>query len=80
MGKVLQDHLVIIISFVIERPVFFFSFQPDVNEEVFTQLTEQLVSQGPQFTKSVKFAKMMLTVLTKYSSHVSLYMYARHND
>ncbi|XP_018521490.1 Fanconi anemia group E protein [Lates calcarifer] len=45
--------------------------KPDVNEEVFTQLTEQLVSQGPQFTKSVKFAKMMLTVLTKYSSHVT---------
>ncbi|GLD74692.1 Fanconi anemia group E protein isoform X1 [Lates japonicus] len=45
--------------------------KPDLNEEVFTQLTEQLVSQGPQFTKSVKFAKMMLTVLTKYSSHVT---------
>ncbi|KAF0036332.1 hypothetical protein F2P81_011644 [Scophthalmus maximus] len=43
--------------------------KPDLNEEVFTQFTAQLVSQGPQFTKSVKFAKIMLTVLTKYSSH-----------
>ncbi|KAM4736993.1 Fanconi anemia group E protein isoform 2-T2 [Anableps anableps] len=42
-----------------------------LNEEVFTQFTEQLISQGPHFTKSVKFAKMMLTVLTKYSSHVT---------
>ncbi|XP_062283813.1 Fanconi anemia group E protein isoform X1 [Scomber scombrus] len=45
--------------------------KPDLNEEVFTQFTEQLVSQASQFTKSVKFAKMMLTVLTKYSSHVT---------
>ncbi|XP_034445627.1 Fanconi anemia group E protein isoform X1 [Hippoglossus hippoglossus] len=45
--------------------------KPDLNEEVFTQFTEQLLTQGPQFTKSVKFAKMMLTVLTKYSSHVT---------
>uniref|UniRef100_A0A3B5A604 FA complementation group E n=1 Tax=Stegastes partitus TaxID=144197 RepID=A0A3B5A604_9TELE len=45
--------------------------KPVLNEELFTQFTEQLVSQGPQFTKSVKFAKMMLTVLTKYSSNVT---------
>ncbi|XP_044068294.1 Fanconi anemia group E protein isoform X2 [Siniperca chuatsi] len=45
--------------------------KPDLSEELFTQFTEQLVTQGPQFTKSVKFAKMMLTVLTKYSSHVT---------
>ncbi|XP_042347993.1 Fanconi anemia group E protein isoform X2 [Plectropomus leopardus] len=45
--------------------------KPDLNEELFTQFTEQLVTKGPQFTKSVKFAKMMLTVLTKYSSHVT---------
>ncbi|XP_026188587.1 Fanconi anemia group E protein isoform X2 [Mastacembelus armatus] len=42
--------------------------KPDLNEELFAQFTEQLVSQGPHFIKSVKFAKMMLTVLTKYSS------------
>ncbi|PWA30964.1 hypothetical protein CCH79_00010726 [Gambusia affinis] len=42
-----------------------------LNEEAFTQLTEELISQGPHFTKSVKFAKMMLTILTKYSSHVT---------
>ncbi|KAG7220720.1 hypothetical protein INR49_017834 [Caranx melampygus] len=45
--------------------------KPDLTEEVFSQFTEQLVNQGPQFVKSVKFAKMMLTVLTKYSSHVT---------
>lgn len=43
----------------------------DLSEELFTQFTGQLVSQGPKFTKSVKFAKMMLTVLTKYNSHVT---------
>lgn len=46
--------------------------QPVLNEELFTQFTEQLVSQAPRFTKSVKFAKMMLTVLTKYSIDVSM--------
>ncbi|XP_022059224.2 Fanconi anemia group E protein [Acanthochromis polyacanthus] len=45
--------------------------KPILSEELFTQFTEQLVSQGPQFTKSVKFAKMMLTVLTKYSANVT---------
>ncbi|XP_029362594.1 Fanconi anemia group E protein [Echeneis naucrates] len=45
--------------------------KPDLKEEVFAQFTEQLVSQGPQLNKSVKFAKMMLTVLTKYGSHVT---------
>ncbi|XP_069544999.1 Fanconi anemia group E protein [Brachyistius frenatus] len=42
-----------------------------LSEELFTQFTEQLVTQGPHFTKSVKFAKMMLTVLTKYKNHVT---------
>ncbi|XP_047449257.1 Fanconi anemia group E protein [Mugil cephalus] len=45
--------------------------KPVLNEELFTQFTEQLVGQCPHFTKSVKFAKMMLTVLTKYSGHVT---------
>ncbi|KAM9855463.1 Fanconi anemia group E protein [Aulostomus maculatus] len=45
--------------------------KPDLNEDLFTQLTEQLVRQSPQFTKSVNFAKMMLTVLTKYSGLVT---------
>uniref|UniRef100_A0A669DRF5 FA complementation group E n=1 Tax=Oreochromis niloticus TaxID=8128 RepID=A0A669DRF5_ORENI len=45
--------------------------KPVLNEELFTQFTEQLVSQAPRFTKSVKFAKMMLTVLTKYSIDVT---------
>lgn len=57
-----------------------FTSQPDLNEEMFTQFTEQLVSQSPQFTKSVKFAKMMLTVLTKYSSHVSFLIHIKHID
>ncbi|KAM6928855.1 Fanconi anemia group E protein [Lycodopsis pacificus] len=45
--------------------------KPDFSEELFTQFSEQLLGQSPQFTKSVKFAKMMLTVLTKYNSHVT---------
>uniref|UniRef100_A0A3Q0QWS4 FA complementation group E n=1 Tax=Amphilophus citrinellus TaxID=61819 RepID=A0A3Q0QWS4_AMPCI len=45
--------------------------QPVLNEEVFTQFTEHLVDQAPHFKKSVKFAKMMLTVLTKYNTHVT---------
>lgn len=47
-----------------------FSHQPFVNAEVFTQFTEQLVTQSPLFTKSMKFAKMMLTALTKYGNLV----------
>ncbi|KAM8863837.1 Fanconi anemia group E protein isoform 2-T2 [Spinachia spinachia] len=43
----------------------------DFSEELFTQFSEQLLSQGSQFPKSVKFAKIMLTVLTKYNSHVT---------
>nr|XP_057941425.1 Fanconi anemia group E protein isoform X1 [Doryrhamphus excisus] len=42
--------------------------EPDMNEELFTQLTAQLVRQGPRFTKSVNFAKLLLTILTKYGS------------
>uniref|UniRef100_A0A1A7WM37 Fanconi anemia, complementation group E n=1 Tax=Iconisemion striatum TaxID=60296 RepID=A0A1A7WM37_9TELE len=45
--------------------------KPVLNEDIFSEFTEELVRQSPQFTKSVKFAKMMLTVLTKFSSHVS---------
>ncbi|XP_054601851.2 Fanconi anemia group E protein isoform X2 [Nothobranchius furzeri] len=45
--------------------------KPDLNEDIFTDFTEELVRQSPRFTKSVKFAKMMLTVLTKFSSHLS---------
>ncbi|XP_029013353.2 Fanconi anemia group E protein [Betta splendens] len=45
--------------------------KPDLNEELFTQFIEHLASQGSQFTKSMKFAKMMLTVLTKYTSNVN---------
>ncbi|KAK0132454.1 Fanconi anemia group E protein [Merluccius polli] len=43
----------------------------DVNEKLFTDFVEQLVSQAPQFIKSMKYAKIMLTVLTKYSCHVT---------
>ncbi|CAG6021380.1 unnamed protein product [Menidia menidia] len=45
--------------------------KPDLNEDIFTQFIEELVNQGPQFNKSVKFAKMMLTVLGKYSYYVT---------
>lgn len=71
-GKELQELLVIILT-ATEPPVLPVSpQQPVLNEELFTQFTEQLVSQAPRFTKSVKFAKMMLTVLTKYSTDVSM--------
>ncbi|XP_072306147.1 Fanconi anemia group E protein [Eucyclogobius newberryi] len=43
----------------------------DIDEDLFTQFTEQLISKASQFTKSVKFAKMLLTVLTKYSSSIT---------
>ncbi|XP_037131398.1 Fanconi anemia group E protein isoform X1 [Syngnathus acus] len=45
--------------------------KPDLNEELFTLLIEQLVNQTPLFTKSVRFAKMMLTTLTKYGNLVN---------
>ncbi|XP_068454609.1 Fanconi anemia group E protein [Clinocottus analis] len=45
--------------------------KPDFSEELFTQFSNQLLSQGSQFTKSVKFAKIMLTVLTKYNNHMT---------
>uniref|UniRef100_A0A8C5F668 FA complementation group E n=1 Tax=Gadus morhua TaxID=8049 RepID=A0A8C5F668_GADMO len=40
-------------------------------EKHFSSFIAQLVSQAPQFIKSMKYAKMMLTVLTKYSIHVT---------
>ncbi|KAL1020744.1 hypothetical protein UPYG_G00004100 [Umbra pygmaea] len=43
----------------------------ELNEELFTLLIEQLCSQAPGFIKSMKFAKMMLTVLTKYDVHLN---------
>ncbi|KAG5282264.1 hypothetical protein AALO_G00054080 [Alosa alosa] len=42
----------------------------ELTEECFTRFTNQLSSQSPSFVKSMKFAKMLLTVLTKYQSHV----------
>ncbi|KAL7884985.1 hypothetical protein AOLI_G00077550 [Acnodon oligacanthus] len=42
----------------------------ELSEELFSLFTNQLSSQSPHFTKSMKFAKMMLTVLTKFHSHV----------
>ncbi|CAL8368445.1 unnamed protein product [Lota lota] len=44
----------------------------DIDEKLFTDFIAQLVSQAPQFIKSMKYAKMMLTVLTKYSCHVTV--------
>ncbi|MCJ8734971.1 hypothetical protein PDJAM_G00241390 [Pangasius djambal] len=43
----------------------------ELSEEIFSLFTNQLSSQSPHFTKSMKFAKMMLTVLTKFQSHVN---------
>ncbi|KAL2103328.1 hypothetical protein ACEWY4_000196 [Coilia grayii] len=42
----------------------------DLTDEFFTRFTNQLSSQSPDFVKSMKFAKMLLTILTKYQSHV----------
>ncbi|TSW62369.1 60S ribosomal protein L10a [Bagarius yarrelli] len=43
----------------------------ELNEEIFSQFTNQLSSQSPHFTKSMRFAKVMLTVLTKFQPHVT---------
>lgn len=43
----------------------------DLSEEDFSLFTNQLCSQSPHFSKSMKFAKMLLSVLTKYQSHVN---------
>ncbi|XP_067249806.1 Fanconi anemia group E protein [Chanodichthys erythropterus] len=43
----------------------------DLIEEDFSVFTDQLRSQSPYFSKSMKFAKMLLSVLTKYQSHVN---------
>ncbi|XP_073675392.1 Fanconi anemia group E protein isoform X2 [Garra rufa] len=43
----------------------------ELSEEDFSLFTNQLCSQSPHFSKSMKFAKMLLSVLTKYQSHVN---------
>lgn len=43
----------------------------ELNEEDFSLFTDQLCSQSPHFSKSMKFAKIMLSVLTKYQSYVN---------
>ncbi|XP_017324237.3 Fanconi anemia group E protein [Ictalurus punctatus] len=43
----------------------------ELSEEIFSLFTYQLSSQAPHFAKSMKFAKMTLTVLTKFQSHVN---------
>ncbi|XP_067269917.1 Fanconi anemia group E protein isoform X2 [Pseudorasbora parva] len=43
----------------------------DLSEEDFSLFTDQLCSQSPHFSKSMKFAKMLLSVLTKYQTHVN---------
>lgn len=43
----------------------------ELSEEDFSLFTDQLCSQSPHFSKSMKFAKMLLSVLTKYQSHVN---------
>uniref|UniRef100_A0A4W4ETH9 Fanconi Anaemia group E protein C-terminal domain-containing protein n=1 Tax=Electrophorus electricus TaxID=8005 RepID=A0A4W4ETH9_ELEEL len=41
------------------------------SEELFSLFTTQLSRQSPQFPKSMKFAKIMLTVLTKFQSYMN---------
>ncbi|XP_062854417.1 Fanconi anemia group E protein [Trichomycterus rosablanca] len=43
----------------------------ELSDEDFMLFTNQLSSQSPLFTKSMKFSKMLLTVLTKFQSYVN---------
>ncbi|KAK2898551.1 hypothetical protein QQF64_032215 [Cirrhinus molitorella] len=43
----------------------------ELSEEDFSLFANQLCSQSPHFSKSMKFAKMLLSVLTKYQPHVN---------
>ncbi|KAI5095018.1 Fanconi anemia group E protein, partial [Silurus meridionalis] len=43
----------------------------EMSEEIFSLFINQLSAQSPHFTKSMKFAKVMLTVVTKFQSHVN---------
>ncbi|XP_030641074.1 Fanconi anemia group E protein [Chanos chanos] len=43
----------------------------ELSEEIFSLFIDQLSSQSSHFTKSMKFAKMTLTILTKYQSNVN---------
>ncbi|KAJ8257828.1 hypothetical protein GJAV_G00190160 [Gymnothorax javanicus] len=45
--------------------------QLELSEEMFSHLIARLSQQAPQFAASMKFAKMVLTVITKYQSHVN---------
>ncbi|XP_035238751.1 Fanconi anemia group E protein isoform X2 [Anguilla anguilla] len=45
--------------------------QLELSADTFSLFTTRLSQQAPQFTTSMKFAKMVLTVLTKYQSHVN---------
>ncbi|KAG7472543.1 hypothetical protein MATL_G00109770 [Megalops atlanticus] len=43
----------------------------ELSEETFSLFITQLSQQAPHFSNSMRFSKMMLTVLTKYQSHVN---------
>ncbi|XP_036388668.1 Fanconi anemia group E protein [Megalops cyprinoides] len=43
----------------------------ELSEETFSLFITQLSQQAPHFSSSMRFSKMMLTVLTKYQSHVN---------
>ncbi|XP_043102419.1 Fanconi anemia group E protein isoform X2 [Puntigrus tetrazona] len=43
----------------------------ELTEEDFSLFTNQLCSQSPHFSTSMKFAKMLLSILTKYQSNVN---------
>lgn len=43
----------------------------ELSQEDFCLFAEHLCSQSPHFSKSMKFAKMLLSVLTKYQSNVN---------
>ncbi|XP_056319620.1 Fanconi anemia group E protein [Danio aesculapii] len=43
----------------------------ELSQEDFCLFAEHLCSQSPHFSKSMKFAKMLLSILTKYQSNVN---------
>ncbi|MFT7804353.1 hypothetical protein Z043-119884 [Arapaima gigas] len=43
----------------------------ELSEELFSQLVSSTCHQAPRFSTSVKFARMVLTILTKYQRQVS---------
>lgn len=46
--------------------------QVEMTSEVFSVLMQRLCKEGPTATTSMAYAKLMLTVMTKYQASVSI--------